>query len=74
MKTYEIDLIGGPLDGLNNFSWEWLDTPEGREGECTGYLFFEGLRYQCNPEKTKAHFLGGRATQALIDHYLHYDD
>jgi len=74
MKTYEFDLIGGPLDGLNNFTWTWLDSEEGREGERTGYLFFEGVRYQCNPEKTKAFFIGGRASQALINHNLHHDN
>jgi len=72
--TYIFDLIGGPLDGLNDFTWTWLDTPEGREGERTGYLFFEGVRYQCNADKTKAHFLGGRPSRDLVTHYLHYDN
>lgn len=74
MQTYIFDLIGGPLDGVNGFSWSWLDTPEGREGERTGYLFFEGVRYQCNADKTKAHFLGGKPSSDLIAIYLYHDD
>jgi len=73
MRTYKFDLIGGPLDGMNDFDWTWSDTPEGRDGERTGYLFFEGVRYQCNPEKTQAHFLGGKPSQTILAD-LHYDD
>lgn len=73
MKEYKFDMIGGPLDGWNKFAWVWLDTPQGHQGERTGYLFFEGVRYQCNPEKTKAFFIGGRATQDLINS-LHHDN
>jgi len=73
MQLYKFDLIGGPLDGVNDFGWTWLDTPEGREGERTGYLFFDDVRYQCNPEKTKANFLGGKPTQTLLAR-LHYDE
>ena len=39
--TYEFDLIGGPLDGVNNFSWSWLDTPEGRAWAQHAGLSFE---------------------------------
>jgi len=67
---YTFDLIGGPLDGLRGFTWIWSTSAAGQEGERTGLLYFEGVKYQCNPERTKATFIGGKPTPALLREYL----
>lgn len=68
--TYILHMVGGPLDGVRDFVWEWNDTEKGCEGERTGKMLFDGLHYQCNLEKTKAHYVRGRATPELLQEYL----
>ncbi len=70
---YTFDLIGGPLDGFERFTWRWADNEVGREGERTGLLCWEGVEYQANPERTKATFVRGKPSPALLRQHLYYD-
>lgn len=63
-------MFGGPLEGVRDFAWMWDNTEKGRESERTGKMLFADLHYQCNPEKTKARYVSGRATPALLKEFL----
>lgn len=72
--VFEMELIGGPLDGVQ-MPWKWDDDPAGHAGRESGEMRLgNGLRYRANPEKTKAHYVAGEASPRVLKEYLSYPE
>jgi len=67
-KIYNIELIGGPLDGVD-LTWMWNNDEHGRKGEASGMIIMDGVGYQCNEDRTKAYHVMGQASPELMSFF-----